>query len=119
MEEDNDLFIRIEGSSEVRKELLGCSKDVLSTLQDFERINELRKKKIEQVLTLKQTLLEIKKLNSLLKEKLPSKNMRVKQGKSKKTTLIVKKEEKKDTHQIKQLEEELNEIELRLNDMTI
>jgi hypothetical protein len=119
MEEDKTFFVGIDNPGEVRKDLLGCSKDIIGILKNYDNINSIREEKIGKIMELKKTIAEIKKLNMLLKSKLPTETVRA--TSSQKARKVRKKTAKKkgQNNQIKELESELSEIEDRLNNMTI
>ena len=122
---DNDRFyVGINEPNEVRKDLLGCSKDIISILRHYDRINSIRAEKIENIMKLKGIVREIRRLNLRLKEKLPTEEIRAKKvkanvrKKSVKKAGSGKKANKKASTQIKRLEDELNEIESRLSNLS-
>jgi hypothetical protein len=117
---EKTFYVGINDPNEIRKELLSCSKDILCILKNYDNVNLIRKEKIEKIIELKNVLAEIKRLSSILKDKLPSEKIRVSPVivKKKAKKVVVKKSSPKDK-QISRLEDELNEIEERLNKMSV
>lgn len=121
-EEEKNFFVGINNHSEIRRELLECSKGIVHVLKEYDKVNDLRTEKIKKVVELKSVLGEIKRLNLILKEKMPSEKIRA--ASLAKRKLNPKKKVKRDIvyapqkdNEIRQLEDELNEIEQRLSKM--
>jgi hypothetical protein len=70
------FFVGISEPVEVRKELLGCSKDVITTLKRFERFKQLRSEKSETVAQLKKQFDELYAMSNKLKQLLPKTKLR-------------------------------------------
>jgi|GEM_PF-3221551 len=132
MAEQKSFYVGISNKSDLRKGLLECSKEIVGILKDYERLNSIREEKIEKIVELNNIVTEIKQLNNALKSKLPndsikSKPLPVKKSFAKKAVKekMVKKQApvkiiaKKPTAEIKKLEEELSEIEERLNKINV
>ncbi len=127
IEEENTFYIGINNATDLRKELLKCSKEAISILKNYDKINSIRKEKIEKVIELQKILGEIKKLNNILRERLPSEKVRAKTSKTKKvvkkrvikTVAPPKNIPKQEDSEIKQLEGELSQIEERLGNMGV
>ena len=125
MSDEKTFYVGINEPGHVRRELLGCSKNLIGVLKTYDDLNNIRSEKIELIIELKNTLKDIKRLNNILKEKLPAEKIRVKSeikikrkpSKKKVPKKLVVKE--KSNPQIKKLEDELSEIESRLNGMTV
>lgn len=126
-EEENTFFVGINNAPNLRKGLLECSKEAISILKNYDKINSIRKEKIEKVIELQKILGEIKKLNNILRERLPSEKVRAKTSKTKKvvkkrvikTVAPPKNIPKQEDSEIQQLEGELSEIEGRLNKISV
>ncbi|TKJ17479.1 hypothetical protein CEE44_03010 [Candidatus Woesearchaeota archaeon B3_Woes] len=127
MTEEDTFYVGVNDSANLRKELLGCSKEAIYILKNYDKINSIRKDKIEKIIELQKILGEIKKLNNILRERLPSEKVRAKSLKTKKR--VVKKTTikkiipnvvpKKQDNEIQQLEGELSEIENRLSNIGV
>ncbi|MFH1511344.1 MAG: hypothetical protein ABIF10_06640 [Candidatus Woesearchaeota archaeon] len=66
---------------QVRKELLGCAKDVIGGLKRYERFKDLRKEKAEAEINLKRLFDEMTVLSNRLRNMLPKTKLRaVSQG---------------------------------------
>ena len=124
-EKEKTFYVGVHNSNDVRKQLLECSKDIVGILKNYDRINTIRKEKIEKSMELNKILNDIRKLNLIFKERLPSNKLRaipvkIKRGGIKKKSFkksVPKKAENPPNHKIKILEQELNEIEERLDKM--
>ena len=73
---DNVFFVGVREPVEVRKEILGCAKDVIGNLRAFERFKDVRKSKVDQSAKLKKNIDEIILLTNRLKNKLPKSQLR-------------------------------------------
>ncbi len=126
-EEEKAFYVGVNNPSGLRKELLECSKEVVSVLKNYDKVNSVRQEKIEKTVELQKILAEIKRLNSILKERLPSEKVRAKPlkvGKSSAKKKTVQKAQPKSIpeepdSEIKKLEDELVEIEDRLNKLGV
>jgi len=117
-DEDRTFYVGINNPGDLRKELLESSKSAIGILRNYDSINDIRREKIEKIVELKKVFSELKRLSTVLKSKLPSDKIKsIKKEKSVKTKVIQKKPKK--TAKIQQLEDELGEIEERLNKMTV
>ena len=122
-DEEQTFYVKVGSPSELRKEFLGCSKEIISILRNHDSVNEVRRQKIEKIIELKKILSEIKRLNLMLKEKLPSHKIRINPVKLKKEVAekktVKRTAPKKPNNEIKQLESELTEIEDKLSKMGV
>ncbi len=126
-EDEKTFYVGLDNPSGLRRQILSCSKDIVSVLKNYDKINSIRKAKIEKIIELQKIISEIKKLNSILKERLPSEKVRAKSPKAKKD--IIKKKVikniqvrnvvKSQDSEISKLEGELSEIEERLNKLGV
>jgi hypothetical protein len=126
MPEEKTFYVGVGNKSEIRRDLLECSKSVVGLLKNYDKLNSVRQEKIEQILNLKNIMSEIKQLSIVLKDKFPSQASSVKIAPKKRVVVkekiivpktVVKTVYKKPDNEIKKLEEELSEIEERLNRM--
>jgi hypothetical protein len=125
MVEEKTFYVGVGNRSEVRRELLQCSKSVVGLLKNYEKINSTREQKAEKIIELKNILNEIKQIDMVLRDKFPSERINAKKEKTARITerkipvqkVVVKKTYPKPNNEIKKLEEELSEIEERLSKM--
>lgn len=128
MVEQKSFYVGISNKSDIRREILECSKDIVGILKGYDKVNSIREEKIEKIFELKNVLAEIKQLNNSLKEKFPSEKPKEKKNIKKAYAKKVEKPKfvkmapikhivKKPSSEIKKLEEELSEIEDRLSKM--
>jgi len=116
---EEEFYVGIKGATGIRRELLGSSKDIIHILKNYDRVNDIRREKAENVIRLKGLIAEIRRLNEILKEKIPQ-DVRATPPKSipvEKTTpkkVITKPVVSKKDARVHKLESELNEIESRL-----
>lgn len=121
--EENPLFVGITNRDELRRDLLECSKSILESLKDYENFKSLREEKIRMVYKLKGELKEISRFINKLRTNLPKvkevgiKKLEVKKAKAEKHKMV-RVEEPKGKTEIERLEEELNEIENKLNSLS-
>ncbi len=142
IKEDDIFFVGIRDPVEVRRNLLESTRDVVQTLQRFERFKQVRDEKQQEVAGLREQVKEINRLVNKLKSSLPKTKLRIKlheeaavaekkrkeleekkaAGKKKEEKQIVKKEEqlpaKRELTEIEKLERELGEIEGRLSNLS-
>ena len=119
---DDLFYVGIADPVEVRKNLLSCSKKVITALKRYENFYEEREKKIELMIELRKVIKEIMFLNGKLKTTFPKTSLRalgaektkfVEKGKARsvkrKQVRAVKEE-----GELYKLEEELASIEEKL-----
>ncbi|MBN1544725.1 hypothetical protein JW898_04655 [Candidatus Woesearchaeota archaeon] len=107
--EDNQYFVQIRDPADVRRSILGSSKQIIQILQRYERIKSLRVKKLEKISQLRGLNKEINLLVAKLKKEFPAAEMRVRIGKEEKVTRKGKAELK--GNELAKLESELRMIE--------
>ena len=88
-ESEDILFVEIREPSEVRRNILESLKNIVETLQRFEKFKHLRKGKIHSINKLSNDLKRINKMFSDLKNAIPETKLR-----EIKTKSILKEEEK-------------------------
>ena len=88
-ESEDILFVEIREPSEVRRNILESLKNIVETLQRFEKFKHLRKEKIHSINKLSNDLKRINKMFSDLKNAIPETKLREIKAKS-----ILKEEEK-------------------------
>ncbi|MFQ5621512.1 MAG: hypothetical protein ACE5FT_06755 [Candidatus Nanoarchaeia archaeon] len=116
-----ELYVGIDDSTKVRKDLLLSSKDLLHSLKSYEQLKSIRAQKMELMYKYRRVLEEVFLLNKKLKKKLPKS--------PKKPAVVLKKPveapkrpsspvpARKDLDTVKQLEQELDAIESKLNSL--
>lgn len=132
-EQDTGLFfVEVKEPSEVRRNILEILKDIVETLQRFEKFKRIRHEKIENMHKLGHLLKDTNKMLGSLKSKLPQTNLRAvvkevqgqpKQSKShhkkkKKGKAAAEKPRQKDATEIEKLESQLSAIESKLKSLT-
>ncbi|MFC1800687.1 hypothetical protein ACFLYT_01390 [Nanoarchaeota archaeon] len=131
---EEPFFIGIKDPIGMRRAILESSKDVIQSLQRFEKFTGTRKKKREHVEKLKVTVKEAVGLIKRLKKGLPSSGLRMKSAAPKPKPIpvepkkVVKKESKPEVKQpvmkpkhmgeLEKLESELSDIESKLGSLT-
>jgi len=131
--EDRDkLFVEVNQPSEVRRNVLESLKEVIESLERFEKFKEARHVKIENINMLGEIMKEISKISSSLRQSLPEMKLgAIKSGApnivKKKMPLVAEKEkaedktketeEKKPDAELQKLEAELNAIEAKLGSL--
>ena len=120
--EEDTLFVGITNKDELERSILECSKGILEALKEHERFKTVREGKIDLIRELKTDLKEISKLIDSLKVHLP----KVKEAEPEKVDVVKVKEEKpkmvkvekpKIKSELEKLEDELGEIESKLNNL--
>jgi len=71
MKESSDVFVGIKNLTDVRKDLLTASKDILRVLRNYGEYRRLRTEKLENVVKLYKVMTEIASLNRKMKNMLP------------------------------------------------
>lgn len=126
MVDKKDLFfIGIQNPDEVRKVLLESWKEVVESLERYENFKEIRKERVENIEKFKKNVKEISRLITELKEKLPETGLKpaipkIKEqetGKSRKQPTKKPKARKKEKTELDRLEDELGQIEAKLNSL--
>lgn len=121
-EKVKSFYVGLKDPTDLRRNLLECSKMVVRSLQKYERFRDLRRQKIENTLKLKSIIKEIKKYNNDLMSMLPE--TKVKEKKKEKTKIPkgkkeieeeISKAEIKKMSELEKLEAELSSIESKLD----
>lgn len=125
--EDKDiLFVEVNESSEVRRDILESLREILGILQRFEKFKESRKEKIHYMIKLGKIVRDINKIMSNLKKSLPEPEIGAMKVSGPSTTkrerpVIRKKDagvmEKGHVSELKRLEAELSDIEGKIADL--
>lgn len=114
-EEDSNLFVRFEQPMSLRKSLLEASRNVLVSLQNFEKFREARNEKAELMSKLKGQLSDINQLFNRLKKEMPKSSA----TKLKPRTIVSKPVQgvEESAGEIKSIEDQLSSIESMLGNM--
>jgi len=116
---ERTFYVRVEDYNQLRADILMCSKDIIGVLKDYGRINQIRTEKIEKIIELKKAIAEIKNLNNYLSQKIPIGKISTKREPSARNVRRAVRgapaEQEEPNPEINLLEEELKEIEERLN----
>ena len=75
--ESNQYYVQIRDSMDIRRSILGSSKQIIQILQRYERIKSLRVQKLEKIKELKDLNKEIKLSIVKLTKVLPKADVRV------------------------------------------
>ena len=66
MNENNQFYVNVSDPVQLRRLLLESSKQILQSLQDYERIQSIREEKIKYIMRLRHTIKEIYTLNAIV-----------------------------------------------------
>jgi hypothetical protein len=110
--EEQQYFVQIRDPADVRRGILGSSKQIIQILQRYERIRSLRVKKLEKIAKLRALNKEINLLVAKMKKTMPAADFRVKIGKDDKMGKKTKDSAKLDD--LNSLESELRMIEEKI-----
>ncbi len=110
--EDGQYFVQIKDPLEIRRTLLGNSRQTIQILQRYERIKDLRVKKLEKISKLRGTNREVNLLVAKMKKAFPAADLRIRLDKETKPSKERKSEVKGD--ELAKLEHELRRIEEKI-----
>ncbi len=118
-EKEKKFYVGLNNPSSIRRNLLEASKDIIKSLQRYEKSKSIRKEKIETIFEVRKIIRDIKKNISLLNSKLPGFPNEIKR-KVRKEKVKVDPELKKEiehakSSELKKLEDELKNIEGELS----
>ncbi|MFH1063983.1 MAG: hypothetical protein V1729_02805 [Candidatus Woesearchaeota archaeon] len=111
--EDSQYFVQIKDPLDMRRDILGSSRQMIQILQRYERIKQLRIKKVEKIHDLKATTKEIHLLVTKMKAVLPAYKVRLdleKENKPKRRGMT--------GDELKNLEAELRMIEEKIGNLS-
>ena len=123
--EESPLFVGITNGSELRRDILESSKEILESLKEYERFKSTRDEKLKLINQFRDDIKGVSRLINQLRANLPkikdlpkAKEPEIKLSKTKQP----KKEEKsrfepRQKTELERLEDELNEIESKLNSL--
>jgi hypothetical protein len=81
---ENDYFVQIRDPVDIRRSILGSSKQIIQILQRYERIKALRVKKLEKISQLRMLNKEVNLMVAKLKKEFPAAKLRINIGKEEK-----------------------------------
>ena len=119
-DKDENYFVKVSSPSELRINLLESSKELITVLYDLENFKKLRKEKAEKITLLSNKAKEISSLINKLKIELPksyTKEKTKQQEKPKKKQKIVKQETVKAVGELQRLQQALEDIEGKLDNL--
>ncbi len=118
-EEKDQFFVGISGTTELRRNILEGSREMVRTLQSFEKLQEIRAEKLRRMKQFKTVIEELKLLIAKLNDSIPE--IRLKEPIAKKNLKLEKRKTKakpvrrdEDVLELRKLEEDLSSIEGRL-----
>lgn len=113
-------FVGLREPIQVRKEILGCAKDVIGNLKRYERFKDLRKEKAEAEINLKRLFDEMTALSNKLRNLLPKTKLRaVGQNAPEKAVQLKEMGQRpRGGSALDKLEQELAQLESKLTRMT-
>ena len=130
-QQEEPLFVGVNNPLEIRRNLLEASKGVVESLKRYETLKATRERKLIAVNTLKKDLKETSKLIFRLRASLPNVAIKSPPIKKEKAIAVIKKEPvvkkvskraspvpKKPKTELDKLEDELSEIEGKLNSIS-
>ena len=112
-QEQSLFFVDVAGSHDLQKELLESSKDLVEILKNYERFKAINKEKKKEIQNLKAKISEISRLSSRIKTAIPL--LKMKDMPTKLRPRATERVSQKTVSEIEDLEDELKEIEAKLN----
>lgn len=110
---EDSLYIGLEEPTEFRREILLCMKDMINSLRLHEQYKQLRAKKHEQYVEVRQRLQELNILNNKLKRLFPKIKLKTALKKAPSPQLIKQKTPSK----LELLEKQLDMIESQISSL--
>jgi len=111
MTEQEEFYVGIENPDDIRRQILETSRDVVVSLQRFEKFKITMLKRLDYIEKVKSNVKEINDLILRLKKVLPASRIRIKPIVEKE---VIKKASGSKGDDLERLEKELSEIESRL-----
>jgi hypothetical protein len=114
--EEQPFFVGVRNPTEMRKDILVTSKDIIMSLKNYEQINDIRTQKVEMTSALKDRVKEAKMLLNQLVALVPKTKLHAKPDKQikrklEKDIVMVKKDA---NSELDKLERELADIENKI-----
>lgn len=113
---EEQFFVRIRDPLDMRRNILGSSKQIIQILQRYERIKELRVNKLEKISQLKSLNKEMNLMIAKLKKEFPEAGFRISLGQEDQKPDVNKSRISGD--ELYQLEAELKQIESKLGNLS-
>ncbi len=115
---EESFFVGIRDSSELRKDILTTSKQVIVSLKRYENFKLLRSEKVKLMFELRKTLKELDFLNQKLRKALPKTNIRAAYEKTQKNVSVESvrqvSRKKKQFSELEKLEQQLLSVESKI-----
>ena len=112
---EDPYFVQIRDPLDMRRSILSSSKQIIHVLQRYERIKDLRVRKLDKIAKLKALNKEINLIIAKLKKEFPASDFRINLSKEEKT--VSRRKEKVSGDELYQLESELRHIEEKLGSL--
>jgi hypothetical protein len=106
---EEKFFVGINNHLDVRRNVLECSREMIQSLQSYEKITRVREVKIQRIKQLRTVIKEIDLLMAKLQDQLPKTNLRAAVVQPSQELKI--RTRTKDVSDIDKLEEQLRDIE--------
>ncbi len=113
MAEEEGFFVGINNPIDVRRNLLECSREMIQTLQSFEKIKVIRVEKLKRIQQLKTVLRELDLLVSKLRNELPKTHLRAQVVEPSPKTKL--KSSGKTMNELEKLEQQLSALESEIS----
>jgi len=134
MNTEEIFHVGLQHPNDVRKTILESTKEIIYSLQKFEKLKAVRVEKSEQIIRLKKEILELIRLIDIFRKELPKTKLRAKENFNKIEPLKIPNKIKVDdnkesfkeevnnnnndkTNELDKLEMELSDIESKLNNL--
>jgi len=119
-DKEENYFVKISSPSELRRNLLESSKEMIQILYNLEDLKKIRKEKLNKIQELGMQIKDISDLVTKLKFELPKTSKKGKTKKEKKTDnkKTVKKETQKAVSELQKLQHALEDIESKLDNLS-
>jgi len=116
---EEDYFVGIYDPLDVRRNLLESSKEIIKSLQAFDKVESVREEKLKLFKEMRRVMAELDLLVSKLKTKLPKSYLRKAVEKNNVSSLrkIQYPANKKFSSELERLEQELRNVERELSSM--
>ncbi|MBN2422689.1 hypothetical protein JXB41_05650 [Candidatus Woesearchaeota archaeon] len=112
MAQDNDgFFVGVTNPLDVRRNVLESSREMIQTLQSYEKIKKIRESKVRRIQQLRTVIRELDLLFSKLKSSLPKTHLRAKVAESVSSSKVKSSDSTKQMTELERLEEQLKEVE--------